>query len=45
MDQRPYPAEKARGGEIILTTPLPRAVFLAGLIGAVGLVIIMMMVR
>ncbi len=27
MDQKPYPAEKARGGEIILNTPLRRAVF------------------
>lgn len=44
-DQKPYPAEKARGGEIILNTPLRRAVFLAGLIGAVCLVIIMMLAR
>ena len=45
MDQKPYPAEKARGGEIILTTSLRRAIFLAGLIGAFGLVVIMVMVR
>ena len=32
MDQKPYPAEKARGGEIILKSPLRRAIFLAGLI-------------
>jgi hypothetical protein len=44
LDQKPYPAEKARGGEIILNTPLRRAIFLAGLIGAFALVI-MMMVR
>ena len=44
-DRKPYPAEKARGGEIILTTPLRRGIFVAGLIGAFGLVIIMMMVR
>jgi hypothetical protein len=31
----PYPAEKARGGEISLNTPVRRAVFLAGLLGAV----------
>jgi hypothetical protein len=38
MDQRkPYPAEKARGGEIVLNTPLRRAIFLSGLIGAVAL--------
>ena len=45
MEQKPYPAEKARGGEIILTTPLRRAVFLSGLIGAVALVIIVMLAR
>ena len=45
MDQKPYPAEKARGGEIILNTPLRRAVFLSGLIGAIALVIILMLVR
>ena len=45
MDQKPYPAEKTRGGEIILTTPLRRAIFLAGLIGAFGLVMIMAMIR
>jgi hypothetical protein len=28
----PYPAEKARGGEIILRTPLRRAIFIGGLI-------------
>jgi hypothetical protein len=33
---RPYPAEKARGGEIILRTPTRRFVFLAGLVGAVA---------
>ena len=36
---KPYPAEKARGGEIILTTPLQRWVFIAGLAGAVLLVL------
>jgi hypothetical protein len=35
MVQKPYPAEKARGGEIILNTPARRAIFIAGLIGAV----------
>jgi hypothetical protein len=30
-----YPAEKARGGEIILRTPLCRAIFIGGLLGAV----------
>ena len=37
----PYPAEEARGGEIILNTPGRRAVFIAGLAGAVLLVIVL----
>jgi hypothetical protein len=45
MDQKPYPVEKARGGEIILNTPARRAIFLAGLIGAVALVVILSLVR
>jgi hypothetical protein len=32
--KQPYPAEKARGGEIILDTHFKRGVFAAGLIGA-----------
>jgi hypothetical protein len=43
--QAPYPAEKARGGEIILTTPARRTIFLAGLIGAVLLVLILELIR
>jgi hypothetical protein len=34
---QPYPAEKARGAEIILDTALKRWVFIAGLAGAVAL--------
>ena len=45
MDQKPYPAEKARGGEIILNTPARRVIFLTGLIGAVVLAIVLMIVR
>jgi hypothetical protein len=45
MEQKPYPAEKARGGEIILNTPARRAIFLSGLIGAVVLAVILMFVR
>jgi hypothetical protein len=45
MDEKPYPAEKARGGEIILKTPAGRAIFLAGLIGAVVLAVIVSMVH
>jgi hypothetical protein len=43
MDQKPYPAEKARGGEIILNTPARRAIFLAGLIGAVVVALVLML--
>jgi hypothetical protein len=45
MAQNPYPADKARGGEIILKTPARRAIFLAGLIGAVVLAVILAIVR
>ena len=31
----PYPAEKARGGRIVLNTPLRRAIFFGGLFGLV----------
>lgn len=40
-----YPAEKARGGEIILKTPLQRWVFIAGLAGAVLLVLALAFIR
>lgn len=42
---RPYPAEKARGGEIILKTPLQRWVFMGGLAGAVLLALVLAFVR
>jgi hypothetical protein len=43
MDKREehYPADKAGGGEIILRTPARRAIFLAGLMGVVPLVVIL----
>jgi hypothetical protein len=41
----PYPAEKARGGEIILRTPLRRAIFIGGLIGAVVVGLLLMLWR
>jgi len=41
----PYPAEKARGGEIILRTPLRRAIFIAGLVGAVVLGLLLAFAR
>jgi hypothetical protein len=37
----PYPAEKARGGEIILRTPLRRAIFIGGLAGIVLLLVVL----
>ena len=43
--KEPYPAEKARGGEIILNTPLRRWVFISGLIGAIVLVLIVSAIR
>jgi len=39
--QPPYPAEKARGGEIILRTPLRSAIFIGGLAGAVVLALLL----
>jgi hypothetical protein len=43
--KEPYPAEKARGGEIILDTPLRRWVFIGGLTGAIVLVLVLSLVR
>jgi hypothetical protein len=40
-NEPPYPAEKARGGEIILRTPLRRIIFIAGLAGAVVLAVLL----
>jgi hypothetical protein len=39
--REPYPADKARGGKIILRTSIRRTIFLAGQIGAVLLVVIL----
>jgi hypothetical protein len=38
-DLRSYPADKARGGEIILRKPWQRAVFMAGLAGSILLLL------
>ena len=38
--ERPIPADKTRQGEIILRTPIRRAIFIAGLVGAVILPIV-----
>jgi hypothetical protein len=37
----PYPAEKARGGRIVLRTPLRRMIFIGGLIGIFLLVLLL----
>lgn len=37
----PYPAEKARGREIILRTPLRRMIFFGGLAGIAILVLVL----
>jgi hypothetical protein len=39
--ETPYPAEKARGGEIILRERWQRAIFIGGLVGAVLLAIVL----
>ena len=41
MRHESHPADKARGGEIVLRTPARRAIFLAGLIGVVLLVVVL----
>jgi hypothetical protein len=42
---KPYPAEKARGGEIVLKSPLQRWVFVAGFAGAGALVFALSLIR
>ncbi|CAL8973635.1 hypothetical protein RHODGE_RHODGE_04294 [Rhodoplanes serenus] len=37
----PYPAEKARGGQIVLRTRGRRAIFIGGLVGIVLLVLLL----
>jgi hypothetical protein len=40
----PYPADKARGGQIILRTPARRAIFFGGLIAFVVLVLVLQLI-
>jgi hypothetical protein len=42
-DPPPYPAERARGGRIVLRTPLQRALFIGGLVGAILLLLLLRM--
>jgi hypothetical protein len=41
----PYPAEKARGGTIILRRPWQRAVFIGGLAGVFVLILVLLVLR
>ncbi|MBR1226736.1 MULTISPECIES: hypothetical protein [unclassified Bradyrhizobium] len=43
--KEPYPADKARGVEVILNTPLRKWIFFGGLIGAILLVLVLSLVR
>jgi hypothetical protein len=43
-NQAPYPAEKARGAEIILTTPTRRAIFIASLAGAIIFAVLLVLI-
>lgn len=42
---QPYPAEKARGGEIILRTPVRRMIFAGGLVAAIALLLVLAFLR
>jgi len=44
-EPKPYPADKARGGEIILRSRGRRLIFFAGLVGAVVLVLVLGFLR
>jgi hypothetical protein len=39
-DRYTYPADRARGGRIVLTRPWMRAVFIGGLVGCVALALV-----
>jgi len=43
--KEPYPADKARGAEVILNTPLRKWVFFGGLVGAIVLVFALSVIR
>ena len=43
--QEPYPADKARGAEVILNTPLRKWIFFGGLVGATVLVLALSLIR
>ena len=43
--KQPYPADKARGAEVILNTPLRKWMFFGGLVGAIVLVLTLSFIR
>jgi hypothetical protein len=43
--KEPYPADKARGAEVILKTPLRKWIFFGGLVGAIVLVLALSLIR
>jgi uncharacterized membrane protein YdcZ (DUF606 family) len=43
--KEPYPADKARGAEVILNTPFRKWIFFGGLAGAILLVLAMSLIR
>ena len=43
--KEPYPADKVRGAEVILNTPLRRWIFFGGLVGAIVLVLALSLIR
>jgi hypothetical protein len=43
--KKPYPADKARGAEVILNTPLRKWIFFGGLVGAIVLVLVLSFIR
>ncbi len=45
LEPEPYPAEKARGGDIVLRTPLRLAIFVGGLVAAVLVLPLLAIVR
>ena len=43
--KQPYPADEARGAEVILNTPLRKWFFFGGLVGAIVLVLVLSLIR
>ena len=43
--KQPYPADEARGAEVILNTPLRKWIFFGGIVGAIVLVLALSLIR